>query len=100
METGETGETLFFIAIGIRGLACEKKTQNSGNFQKVLLFCTLSQNGNDGSGFPLFPVSPFPLFRFCPLCERLVPRTPHLPRDAILCDAAWCSPSPRFPFCP
>jgi hypothetical protein len=27
METGETGETLLFIAIGIRRLACEKKSE-------------------------------------------------------------------------
>ena len=38
METGETGETLFFIAIGIRGLACEKNSEILQIFQKCYFF--------------------------------------------------------------
>jgi hypothetical protein len=38
METGETGETLFFIAIGIRGLGCEKKRKILGISEKCYFF--------------------------------------------------------------
>jgi hypothetical protein len=38
METGETGETLFFIACYMKGLGCEKKREFLGIFKKCYFF--------------------------------------------------------------
>jgi len=45
METGETGETLFFIAIGIRMLACEKKREILQISQKCYFFAHFPKTG-------------------------------------------------------
>jgi len=48
METGETGETLFFIAIGIRGLGCEKNREILQISKKCYFFIHFPKTGLAG----------------------------------------------------